>query len=40
MLIMFFIHEHADKTNGIFELRPFFWKNKNKIDVYASKNIK
>ncbi len=32
-----YTHEHADQTNGIFELRPFFWKNKNKIDVYASK---
>ena len=23
-------HEHADQTSGIFELRPFFWKNKKK----------
>jgi phosphoribosyl 1,2-cyclic phosphate phosphodiesterase len=30
-------HEHADQTFGIFELRPFFWKNKKKIDVYGSK---
>ena len=21
-------HEHADQTNGLFELRPFFWKQK------------
>ena len=34
-------HEHADQTNGLFELRPFFWKNKKKIDVYANfKTIK
>ena len=32
-----YTHEHADQTSGIFELRPFFWKNKKKIDVYASK---
>ena len=31
-----YTHEHADQTNGIFELRPFFWKNKKKVDVYAS----
>ena len=23
-----FTHEHADQTNGLFELRPFFWKKK------------
>ncbi len=32
-----YTHEHADQTVGIFELRPFFWKNEKKIDVYASK---
>ena len=32
-----YTHEHADQTSGIFELRPFFWKNKRKIDVYGSK---
>ena len=32
-----YTHEHADQTSGIFELRPFFWKNKKKIDVYGSK---
>jgi phosphoribosyl 1,2-cyclic phosphate phosphodiesterase len=31
-----YTHEHADQTSGIFELRPFFWKNKKQIDVYAS----
>ena len=32
-----YTHEHADQTSGIFEMRPFFWKNKNKIPVYGSK---
>jgi|TARA_B110000444_G_C18798885_1_gene576362 phosphoribosyl 1,2-cyclic phosphate phosphodiesterase len=32
-----YTHEHADQTYGIFELRPFFWKNKKKIDVYGQK---
>ena len=31
-----FTHEHADQTNGLFELRPFFWKNKRKINVYGN----
>ena len=31
-----YTHEHADQTSGIFEMRPFFWKNKTKIPVYAS----
>ena len=30
-----FTHEHADQTNGLFELRPFFWKYKRKIDIYG-----
>lgn len=30
-----FTHEHADQTNGMFELRPFFWKNYKKINVYG-----
>ena len=30
-----FTHEHADQTNGLFELRPFYWKNKKKIDIYG-----
>jgi phosphoribosyl 1,2-cyclic phosphate phosphodiesterase len=33
-----FTHEHADQTNGLFEVRPFFWKNKKKIDAYGSKS--
>ena len=32
-----YTHEHADQTSGIFELRPFFWKNKKPIDIYANK---
>ena len=31
-----YTHEHADQTTGIFEMRPFFWKNKNKIPIYGS----
>ena len=32
-----YTHEHADQTIGLFEVRPFFWKNKKKIPVYGSK---
>ena len=32
-----FTHEHADQTNGLFELRPFYWKNNKKINVYGNK---
>ena len=31
-----YTHEHADQTSGIFEMRPFFWKNKKVIPVYGS----
>tara|TARA_Y100000590_G_C15621952_1_gene977949 strand:- start:332 stop:1102 length:771 start_codon:yes stop_codon:yes gene_type:complete len=31
-----YTHEHADQTNGLFELRPFFWKNKKKINIYGN----
>ena len=31
-----YTHEHSDQTSGIFEMRPFFWKNKIKIPVYGS----
>ena len=31
-----YTHEHADQTNGLFELRPFFWKYKKKINVYGN----
>jgi phosphoribosyl 1,2-cyclic phosphate phosphodiesterase len=31
-----YTHEHADQTHGINELRPFYWKNKKKIPLYAS----
>ena len=32
-----YTHEHADQTTGIFEMRPFFWKNKKKIPIYGSR---
>jgi len=32
-----FTHEHADQTNGLFELRPFFWKHNKKINVYGNR---
>jgi len=32
-----YTHEHADQTSGIFEMRPFFWKNKKKIPIYGSR---
>ncbi len=36
-----FTHEHADQTSGLFELRPFFWKYKKKINIYGNhKTIK
>ncbi len=28
-------HEHADQTNGLFELRPFFWRHKKRINIYG-----
>ena len=31
-----FTHEHADQTNGLFELRPFFWKYNKKINTYSN----
>ena len=31
-----YTHEHADQTSGIFEMRPFYWKNKKVIPVYGS----
>ena len=31
-----FSHEHADQTNGLFELRPFYWINKKKINIYGN----
>ena len=31
-----YTHEHADQTAGIFEMRPFFLKNKSKIPVYGN----
>ena len=31
-----FTHEHADQTNGLFELRPFFWRSQKRINVYGN----
>jgi phosphoribosyl 1,2-cyclic phosphate phosphodiesterase len=31
-----YTHEHADQTAGIFEMRPFYWKNRKKIPIYGS----
>ena len=31
-----YTHEHADQSSGIFEMRPFFWKNKDRIPVFGS----
>ena len=31
-----YTHEHADQTAGIFEMRPFYWINKKKINVYGN----
>ena len=30
-----YTHEHADQTNGLFELRPFFMKCKKMINIYG-----
>lgn len=34
-----FTHEHADQTNGLFELRPFFWKYKKRINTYGDSKM-
>ena len=34
-----FTHEHADQTNGLFELRPFYWKNGKKINAYGDAQV-
>lgn len=31
-----FTHEHADQTNGLFELRPFYWKYKRRINIFGN----
>jgi len=31
-----FTHEHADQTNGLFEVRPFYWKYRKRINVYGN----
>ena len=30
-----YTHEHADQTNGLFELRPFFWRNRKRIELFS-----
>ncbi len=32
-----FTHEHADQTSGLFELRPFYWKCKKRINIFGNK---
>jgi phosphoribosyl 1,2-cyclic phosphate phosphodiesterase len=32
-----YTHGHADQTSGIFELRPFFWKNNKRIPIFGSR---
>ena len=34
-----FTHEHADQTNGLFELRPFYWKTGKKINAYGDLKV-
>jgi len=31
-----FTHEHADQTNGLFEVRPFFSRHKKRINIFAN----
>ena len=31
-----YTHEHADQTNGLFELRPFYWKYKKRINIFGN----
>ena len=37
---VFYSHMHADQTHGINDLRVFFLRNKNPIDVYANSETK
>ena len=32
-------HEHADQTNGLFELRPFYWQTGKKINAYGDLKV-
>ena len=32
-----YTHEHSNQTNGLFDLRPFFYKYKKKINIYGNK---
>ena len=31
-----YTHEHSDQTNGLFELRPFYWHTRKKINIYGN----
>ena len=31
-----YTHEHSDQTNGLFELRPFYWIYNKKINIYGN----
>ena len=33
-----YTHPHADQLHGINELRPFYWKNKKKIEIFSNKS--
>ena len=33
-----YTHEHADQTNGLFELRPFYFHKRKMINVYGNSN--
>ena len=35
-----YTHEHADQTAGIFEFRPFYFRNEKKISIYCNKQTK
>lgn len=33
-----YTHEHSDQTSGLFELRPFYWQTKKRINIYGNLN--
>ena len=35
-----YTHEHADQTGGIFEFRPYYFRKKKKISIFADKKTK
>jgi phosphoribosyl 1,2-cyclic phosphate phosphodiesterase len=36
---LLFTHEHADHTSGLDDIRPFFFKQKNPIPIYAHQRV-